>query len=166
MNRLKCIPIPNRRNTVMAKKTNDDVPNPNSVVNRDIIQRLNFLYQASVYLSSCNPPKSPRLVSTRDLAKDYISTMRAVGKRTTVRMYVLSSRSRLIRLDQEHRRDPAVKRTLCKGCNITLIPGATATVRIKSLWQIHLSLSLLFTHLQNPHHMETPYCTPAPTAKQ
>ena len=69
----------------------NDVPNPNltTVVNRDIIQRLNFLYQASVYLSSCSPPKSPNLVSTRDLAKDYISTMKAVGQRTTVRMCVL-----------------------------------------------------------------------------
>ena len=28
-------------------------------------------------------------VSTRDLAKDYISTMKAVGQRTTVRMCVL-----------------------------------------------------------------------------
>lgn len=72
-----------------------DVPN---VVNRDIIQRLNFLYQASVYLSSCNPlQKAPKLVSTRDLAKDYISTMKAVGQRTTVRMYVLSSRIRSAR---------------------------------------------------------------------
>src|ERR1700733_13581491 len=28
-------------------------------------------------------------------------------------------------------RDPSVKRTLCKGCNIVLIPGSTAIVRVK-----------------------------------
>lgn len=42
----------------MVKKTKDDVPNPNSVSNRDIIQRLSFLYQASVYLNSI-PVTSP-----------------------------------------------------------------------------------------------------------
>ncbi|KAG5641015.1 hypothetical protein DXG03_006376 [Asterophora parasitica] len=36
----------------MAKKEKDQAPNATSVANRDIIQRLNFLYQASVYLSS------------------------------------------------------------------------------------------------------------------
>jgi len=28
--------------------------------------------------------------------------------------------------------DPSVKRTLCKGCDIVLVPGSTAAVRIKS----------------------------------
>lgn len=36
----------------MGKKNKSEVPNPNNVVNRDILQRLNFLYQASVYLES------------------------------------------------------------------------------------------------------------------
>jgi hypothetical protein len=36
----------------MGKKNKDEVPKPNNVVNRDILQRLNFLYQASVYLES------------------------------------------------------------------------------------------------------------------
>ena len=35
----------------MAKKGKEPAPNPNSVPNKDIIQRLNFLYQASSYLS-------------------------------------------------------------------------------------------------------------------
>ena len=30
----------------MGKKLKNDVPNPSSVSNRDVIQRLNFLYQA------------------------------------------------------------------------------------------------------------------------
>ena len=36
----------------MGKKNKSEVPNPNNVVNRDILQRLNFLYQASVYMES------------------------------------------------------------------------------------------------------------------
>lgn len=30
------------------------------------------------------------------------------------------------------RRDPSIKRTLCKKCNSLLIPGVTASLRIKS----------------------------------
>ncbi|KAG5651870.1 hypothetical protein H0H81_007117 [Sphagnurus paluster] len=130
----------------MAKKGKDETPTANSAANRDIIQRLNFLYQASTYLntlppgttSTPNPPnpktstnatpdKPPRkmysekgsmtaakrTVTASDLAKTYIATMKTVGQKTTVKM------------------DPAVKRTLCKGCNMTLIPGATASVRVK-----------------------------------
>jgi len=36
----------------MGKKNKGDVPNPNNIANRDILQRLNFLYQASVYMES------------------------------------------------------------------------------------------------------------------
>lgn len=28
--------------------------------------------------------------------------------------------------------DPTVKRVICKGCHIVLIPGASSTVRVKS----------------------------------
>ncbi|KAG5641266.1 hypothetical protein DXG03_005589 [Asterophora parasitica] len=134
----------------MAKKGKDDAPTASSVANRDIIQRLNFLYQASVYLSTL--PSAPsssdstsllssngsnahattddnkvtkgmkgmkdakaakRTVTARDLSRTYIDTMKIVGQKTTVKI------------------DPAVKRTLCKGCNLTLIPGSTASVRVK-----------------------------------
>ena len=40
----------------MVKKQKDETPNINATPNRDIIQRLNFLYQASVYLQSLEPP--------------------------------------------------------------------------------------------------------------
>jgi len=43
----------------MGKKQKEDVPNINSVANRDIIQRLNFMYQASVYLQSLSTSASP-----------------------------------------------------------------------------------------------------------
>ena len=42
----------------MGKKQKEDVPNINSVANRDVIQRLNFMYQASVYLQSLSTSAS------------------------------------------------------------------------------------------------------------
>ena len=42
----------------MGKKQKEETPNINATPNRDIIQRLNFLYQASVYLQSIEPSAS------------------------------------------------------------------------------------------------------------
>lgn len=123
----------------MAKKQKDDIPNPNSVANRDILQRLSYLYQASQLLgtSSVPPPPVPgpipaglhgaerRLEARRrtrerhgtapaDLARAYVRDMRAIGMKTNMRM------------------DPAVKRTLCKGCDMVLVPGLTAQVRVNT----------------------------------
>jgi ribonuclease P protein subunit RPR2 len=90
----------------MGKKNKDEVPNLNSVANRDIIQRLNFLYQASVYLhdlsgepgpSTSNLPEGTsgqaktgrkRKLTTEDLSKSYVKSMKVVGKKTVVKMYV------------------------------------------------------------------------------
>ncbi|KAG1826479.1 RNAse P Rpr2/Rpp21/SNM1 subunit domain-containing protein [Suillus variegatus] len=118
----------------MGKQNKDDIPNPSRVGNRDIIQRLNFLYQASVLLngmaagpsqvpsSNCetsdtqNPPKTrqKRVVSTADLSRSYIDTMKVVGQKTNVKI------------------DPTVKRVICKGCHIVLIPGASSILRVKN----------------------------------
>ncbi|KAJ6594205.1 RNAse P Rpr2/Rpp21/SNM1 subunit domain-containing protein [Mycena capillaripes] len=109
----------------MAKKNKDgEAPNANNIVNKDIMQRLNFMYQASVYLSGVlpvSPEKTPkkrtkksRKMTVHDLSKSYINSMKTVASKTMVKM------------------DPAVKRTLCNGCNIVLVPGSTATVRVKS----------------------------------
>ena len=43
----------------MPKKDKDPTPNPASIPNKDIIQRLNFLYQASVYLSNLSRDVPP-----------------------------------------------------------------------------------------------------------
>ncbi|KAI0373934.1 Rpr2-domain-containing protein [Pilatotrama ljubarskyi] len=125
----------------MGKKNKDQEPvaNISSVANRDIIQRINFLYQASTYLSSvsqslpkiaegscASPPsdvnrktnKKAKLrhpKNTAELSRSYIGTMRIVGQKTMVRM------------------DPALKRALCKGCDTVLLPGSSATVRVKPL---------------------------------
>jgi ribonuclease P protein subunit RPR2 len=85
----------------MAKKTKDDAPNPSSVVNRDIIQRLSFLYQASSYLNSpafreCSQvghgdvrdtrKKRRKLATSDDLARTYVQSMKVAGKKTLVKM--------------------------------------------------------------------------------
>ena len=91
----------------MGKKNKDQEPvaNLNSVANRDIIQRINFLYQASTYLSTISRPPSgesplpaPRKGKTRrkntirhpkntaELSRAYVGSMRIVGQKTMVRM--------------------------------------------------------------------------------
>ncbi|KAF9222714.1 Rpr2-domain-containing protein [Gyrodon lividus] len=128
-------------------KNEDEIPNPNSVTNRDILQRLNFLYQASVLLNGIAPithsapsddgnhdgqpspqfeiaaeassqcgkvPRRRRIVTTSELSRSYVDTMKIVGQKTNVKM------------------DPSVKRLICKGCSSVLIPGVSATVRIKN----------------------------------
>ena len=133
------------------EKSSDEAPNPNNVSNRDIIQRLNFLYQASAYLNSVS--QSPEALSfkeggheatkitrkrrrfvviTSDLSRSYVKMMKVVGQRTTVKMcvYIFVS-TYLLEADPVGNRDPSVKRTLCQGCNVILIPGSTASVRVK-----------------------------------
>ncbi|KAJ7091119.1 RNAse P Rpr2/Rpp21/SNM1 subunit domain-containing protein [Mycena epipterygia] len=108
----------------MAKKSKDEAPNANNIPNKDIMQRLNFMYQASVYLSGVLPVSPPsdnpqkrnkrsRKMTVHDLSKTYINSMKVVANKTMVKM------------------DPGVKRTLCNGCNIVLVPGSTASVRVK-----------------------------------
>ncbi|KAI8994007.1 RNAse P Rpr2/Rpp21/SNM1 subunit domain-containing protein [Trametes punicea] len=122
-------------------KEQDPAENLNGVANRDIIQRINFLYQASTYLNSISqalPPGAEDVVTlpqtvkrkdtlkkrkpqirhpknTAELSRSYIGTMRIIGQKTMVRM------------------DPTLKRTLCKGCDTVLLPGLTATVRVRPL---------------------------------
>lgn len=79
----------------MAKKHKQagDEHTPNQVQNRDIIQRLNFLYQAGAYLNAIpgSQPSTEGTVSTSDLSRTYIKSMRLVGQKTTVKMSVTSS---------------------------------------------------------------------------
>jgi ribonuclease P protein subunit RPR2 len=101
----------------MGKKQKEDIPNLNAAANKDILQRLNFLYQASVYLQSLDgvdqsisgsiirnkeaahiaPPipkmrkrKETRMKRKRmgDLAREYVHCMREVAQKTTVKMCV------------------------------------------------------------------------------
>lgn len=150
--------------TTMGKnnkgKSSDEVPNPNSISNRDIIQRLSFLYQASVYLNGISPSQSPEassskaggdpvhegtkiarkrrrrpVVTTSDLSRSYVKTMKIVGQKTTVKMCVpVLASAYPLEANEVSDRDPSVKRTLCQGCNTILIPGSTASVRVKCMF--------------------------------
>ena len=147
----------------MAKKQKEETPNINATPNRDIIQRLNFLYQASVYLQSVEPSasipisdskgkanpkhtqnvggtkkkKHKRRQTTGDLARSYVQCMRVVAQKTTVKMYEIFF-SYVIRIPtQVLLSDPALKRSLCYLCNTTLIPGSSASVRVKSAYFTH-----------------------------
>jgi len=55
----------------MVKKQKDDISSVSATPNRDIIQRLNFLYQASVYLQSISP-SCTAAATTGSEAKDLV----------------------------------------------------------------------------------------------
>jgi len=88
----------------MVKKPKDDVPNVNATSNRDIIQRLNFLYQASVYLQSIEPLSTegkqlPDLEQSKQLGDDLLSvndkdhSKASVGKQTALKSSTKTRRS-------------------------------------------------------------------------
>ena len=104
----------------MAKKGKEAIPDPNNAPNKDILQRLNFLYQASTYLAGLSSSREQcsqkpiqedtlkgnstsvttreltvkaesksaikKKVSTRDLSRSYVKSMRTIGQKTNIRM--------------------------------------------------------------------------------
>lgn len=88
----------------MAKKQKDskgeEIPNPSGVKDKDIMQRLNFLYQTSVYLaqaSGSEPPipdrkgkgheKTKKKNGTLlDLSRQHTQTIKAIGRKAVLRM--------------------------------------------------------------------------------
>ena len=122
----------------MGKKAkNEPEALPTAIANKDTLQRLNFLYQASTHLatvaaaSEATPDGPTQPSSLTMLSRTYSKSIKVIGRKTLVRMYVFFfSMDRVFEL-KSHHSDPTVKRTLCKGCNIVLLAGNTATVRIK-----------------------------------
>ncbi|KAH9978729.1 RNAse P Rpr2/Rpp21/SNM1 subunit domain-containing protein [Lactifluus volemus] len=135
----------------MGKKNKDEAPKPNNVLNRDILQRLNFLYQASVCMESisrqCNRGPTLDLEGSSEDNSERTTTTplpKASGRKRPQEQckgrvirasdigqgYVRAMR--LIGQKATVKMDPTVKRTLCKGCDTVLIPGQSATVRINS----------------------------------
>ncbi|KAI0305623.1 Rpr2-domain-containing protein [Multifurca ochricompacta] len=140
----------------MGKKNKDEAPNPSSVLNRDILQRLNFLYQASVYLESISrqcddesiKPSGSSTMKKAGSPTQFSSALSTLGTPKTRKRHREQHRGRVVQAaDIGHgyvramrligkkttvKMDPSVKRTLCKGCDTVLIPGLSVTVRIKS----------------------------------
>ncbi|KDR67589.1 hypothetical protein GALMADRAFT_216431 [Galerina marginata CBS 339.88] len=142
----------------MAKKQKEETPNVNATANRDIVQRLNFLYQASIYLQSVVPPTpaekpsykgKERQIDEKDedemhiIADQPVSTSklkistsrkrRRVDTKNTgdlARSYVQSMR--IVGQKTTVKMDPSLKRSLCSGCSTTLVAGTTASIRVKS----------------------------------
>lgn len=74
-----------------------------------------------------------------DLSRIYVATMKTIGQKTVVRMYSF------LAIPDFHlfsmlafSRDPSIKRTICKGCAVVLIPGSTATVRVKCVYNLSM----------------------------
>lgn len=196
----------------MGKKNQEstgkgNIPSANAIVNRDIIQRLNFLYQASVYLnqlgvssphkeephphvseettqdipvainvaesggSHCKRGRKKRRVTPHDLSRDYVKAMKTIGQKTTVRMSVsLSVISFGLPVYGSCRtRDPSVKRTICKTCSVVLVPGLSASVRVKCMY-IHANynriLTMAITASPNFRHTVTYTCLTCSTSRR
>ncbi|KAL0077738.1 RNAse P Rpr2/Rpp21/SNM1 subunit domain-containing protein [Phycomyces blakesleeanus] len=91
-------------------------------------QRMNFLHQAATLMSTIilptqNQPttlKNKKWSNTKSthtlhpLGQYYNSTMKKIGRRMVFRL------------------DPNVKRTICKQCDSTLVPGLTSSIHVTS----------------------------------
>lgn len=69
-------------------------------------ERMNYIYQLMNSSLLCKNNVGDALSST------YGKLLLSMGKKSLIRM------------------EPEIKRTICKGCNILLVPGETATVRL------------------------------------
>ncbi|XP_057372970.1 ribonuclease P protein subunit p21-like [Daphnia carinata] len=77
-----------------------------NVVGSDGFHRMNFLYQASVVMLNALP-------TCPSLSSFYGTNIVSIGKKLQLKL------------------DPSLKRTMCKGCKVLLIPGKTAEVSIQ-----------------------------------
>ncbi|CAG5129988.1 unnamed protein product [Candidula unifasciata] len=87
-------------------------------VNKEIFQRVNFLYQAAQLAFRQDP-------TNHDMCRYYISTMRMVAEKHVIRIH------------------PKMKRTICKCCNMLLVPGRTSRIRFRSKSETHTVVTCL-----------------------
>ena len=74
---------------------------------REAFHRMNFLYQACHLLQATPQP------ARHSLSSYYGHILSGVAKKTVLRI------------------DPSVKRTMCKGCHTLLVPGKSASIKVK-----------------------------------
>jgi ribonuclease P protein subunit RPR2 len=91
----------------MAKPKPQSANSRPFVPNSHLYARINFLYQSAQLLSQPRTPNAP-------LSRFYISTARTVAKKSVLRL------------------SPSLKRTICKRCDLLLVPGATSTHRVEN----------------------------------
>ncbi|KZT59213.1 Rpr2-domain-containing protein [Calocera cornea HHB12733] len=96
----------------MAKKDQQAGPSAAGIQNREVLQRMNFLYQASSYLANVSALASSsdpaRAKSLGGLSRQYTKDMGDIALKTVTKL------------------DPTVKRTLCARCGSLMLPGRTA----------------------------------------
>lgn len=87
-------------------------------------------------LSDVKHRNSRKKATLNNLGAKYVNDLRIIGNKSVLRMFVkFIYSSYVIAHDSFLCSDPSVKRKLCKSCNAVLVPGTTATVRIKSTLQ-------------------------------
>ncbi|KAG8688043.1 hypothetical protein FRC08_011652, partial [Ceratobasidium sp. 394] len=97
------------------KNKDDDGGPPGTIPNRDLMQRMSFLLQASVCLqNAAGAQQGPSAGEMRRLARKHVKTLKGIASGAVVKV------------------DPSVKRVLCKKCSLVLVPGSTASVRVKT----------------------------------
>ena len=115
----------------MAKKSKEEpVPTINNVVNRDILQRLNFMYQASAYLQSLQGLPVEESSASRLLHEVAEPSQRASGageaRRKKRKLGAGQKRKTAGDLAQVYSRTMKVvaKKTTVKMCALQLLPLA------------------------------------------
>jgi len=78
----------------------------NDVAKLDVLQRINYLYQAAHLALKQGPGGAT-------LSRFYVQTLVSIAQKNVIRL------------------DPSIKRTLCKRCHSLQLPGVTSTVRIQ-----------------------------------
>ncbi|CAG8460857.1 14549_t:CDS:2 [Ambispora leptoticha] len=91
------------------------------VENRELYQRMNFLYQAAALMTTTTFVQE----STRSLGRFYVNTMRNISKKQVLRIV------------------PSIKRNICKRCDSLLVPGLTSRARVKSRRQKQLEIECI-----------------------
>lgn len=80
---------------------------------QEACHKLNFLHQASHAVLAINPENV-------EMSRFYASTMKEIALKLVYKL------------------DPSIKRTTCKHCHALLVPGVTATVRVRRKREKHI----------------------------
>ncbi|EGG03053.1 uncharacterized protein MELLADRAFT_90488 [Melampsora larici-populina 98AG31] len=142
----------------MAKKNNNTVPaaNPNAVPNRDVLQRLNYLHQAAHYFATASHTLPSSQDTRRQGAKEDTMGSKRTSERSSKLIHnerrenllkapiepvlhapmsglsrVMSTSMKAVARKAVVRMDPSVKRSICRSCNLLLLPGHTSVVRLR-----------------------------------
>lgn len=87
-----------------------------NIPNKEISHRINFIYQAAHTALTCGKSQA----EANQVCRMYVRSLRKIAKKLVLRL------------------DPNIKRSLCKKCDLLLLPGLTSTIRLGSKRQKHV----------------------------